>query len=115
MARIQSPPILSQIRVARSYSEQTAALRALKDDIVGHVQRKEKWIENGILEPLVKTLQAIRSPGSRNGDESQSNTGQPRPLADSERVRLLSLELIASFASGKWNGMLRCCDEESVY
>ncbi|KAK0639287.1 armadillo repeat protein [Cercophora newfieldiana] len=100
MARIQSPPILSQIRVARSYSDQTAALRALKDDIVGHIQRKERWIESGILESLVKNLQAVRSPASRNGDETHSNEGQPRPLAESERVRLLSLELIASFASG---------------
>ena len=106
MARIQSPPILSQIRVARSYSEQTAALRALKDDIVGHVQRKERWIENGILESLVKNLQAVRSPVSRNGDESHSNAGQPRPLADSERVRLLSLELIASFSSGEWDALV---------
>ncbi|KAK0613820.1 armadillo repeat protein [Immersiella caudata] len=100
MARIQSPPILSQIRVARSYSEQTAALRALKDDIVGHVQRKERWIESGILESLVKTLQTVRSPSIRSGEDTYSNAGQPRPLADSERVRLLSLELIASFASG---------------
>ena len=103
MARIQSPPILSQIRVARSYSEQTAALRALKDDVVGHLQRKERWIENGILESLVKNLQTIRSPGGQNGDESHNNTGQPRPLAESERVRLLSLELLASFASGELN------------
>jgi armadillo repeat-containing protein 8 len=102
MARIQSPPILSQIRVARSYSEQTAALRALKDDIVGHVQRKERWIESGILESLAKTLQTIRSPSSRNGEDTHSSAGQPRPLAESERVRLLSLELIASFASGEW-------------
>ncbi|KAK1750014.1 armadillo-type protein [Echria macrotheca] len=100
MARVQTPPILSQIRVARSHSELTGALRALKDDVIGHVQRKEKWVEQGILEYLVKNLQSSKSPVTRNGDDSRNPHGQPRPLTDGERVRLLSLDLIAIFANG---------------
>jgi len=101
MARVQSPPILSQIRVPRNCSEQVVSLRALKDDIVGHIQRKERWIENGILESLVKNLQSTRPPTLRNGDDPRSGTERTVPLTDNERVRLLSLELIASFANGE--------------
>ncbi|KAK3371724.1 armadillo-type protein [Lasiosphaeria ovina] len=100
MARIQTPPVFAQIRGARSYSEQAAALRGLKDDTVGHAQRKERWVEYGILEPLVKILQASHSPVSLNGKESPTHPGLPRGLADNELVRLLCLQLIASFASG---------------
>jgi len=101
MARIQSPPILSQIRVARSYTEQNAGLLALKDEIIGHVQRKECWVEKGILETLVNNLQAIASPPPFNGDGSGSPPGSPRPLSDHELVQLQSLQLINSFACGK--------------
>jgi hypothetical protein len=100
MARVQTPPVLSQIRVARSYSEQATALRALKDEVVGHIQRKEWWVQNGILESLVKILQNnVRSPTRANGKEP-GQIGQPVPLSEEELVRLLSLQLIASFAYG---------------
>ncbi|KAK4102647.1 ARM repeat-containing protein [Parathielavia hyrcaniae] len=100
MARPQTPPLLSQIRVARSYSEQATALRALRDELVGHIQRKERWIQNGILEPLVEILQDdVRSPTRLIGKEP-SQTGQPGFLSDHEMVRLLCLQLIASFAYG---------------
>ncbi|KAK5661534.1 hypothetical protein OQA88_11438 [Cercophora sp. LCS_1] len=89
MARVQSPPTHSQILPA-------ATLRTVKDEIVGHVQQKETYVKNGILDSLVRVLQANRPPSIRNGDDSS----EPRPLTESERVRLLALELIASFASG---------------
>ncbi|KAK4155114.1 armadillo-type protein [Chaetomidium leptoderma] len=98
MAKIQSPPVLSQIRDARNYSEQASALRALKDEIIGHVQRKEWWIENGILESLVKILQNGRSPTRSNGKE-RSHIRPPEALTEDEGVRLLSLQLLASFAN----------------
>lgn len=102
MARVQSPPVLSQIRAARTYSEQAAALRTLKDEVIGHVQRKETWIERGILESLVKILQAnSRSPTTLNGSGPRSPGGHSGALAEDEVVRLLSLQLLASFAYGE--------------
>ncbi|KAM7200515.1 Armadillo-type fold [Naviculisporaceae sp. PSN 640] len=100
MARIQSPPILSQIRVARNYSDQVASLRALKDEVVGHAQSKEKWVEQGVLEPLVKMLQTSGSPSRFTGKEGRNITGHQRVLTDAELVRLHALQLIASFANG---------------
>jgi hypothetical protein len=101
MARIQSPPVLSQIRVARSYAEQAAALRALKDEIIGHVQRKEWWVQNGILESLVKILQNNARPPPRSNGKDRSQIEQPGTLAEDDTVRLLSLQLLASFTYGE--------------
>jgi hypothetical protein len=96
MEQVQSSPVLSQIRAARSYSEQAAALRALRDDLIGHPRRKEWWVQNGILETLVKFLQNnIQSPGW-----SASRAGQSGPLEEDEVVRLLSLQLLSSLAFG---------------
>ncbi|KAH6848338.1 armadillo-type protein [Chaetomium sp. MPI-CAGE-AT-0009] len=98
MARVQSPPLLSQIQGARSYSEQATALRTLRDEITGHSQRKERWIQSGVLELLVNILQTNDPlPRSSNGKE-RSQTGQAEGLSEEAAVRLLSLQLIASFA-----------------
>ncbi|KAM7218819.1 ARM repeat-containing protein [Rhypophila decipiens] len=86
--------------VARSYSEQVASLRALKDEVVGHVQRKEKWVEQGVLESLIKMLQPNRSPSRLSGKEARDSSGQPKALTEDELVRLHALQLIASFANG---------------
>lgn len=109
MARIQSPPILSQIRVARSYSEQVASLRALKNEVVGHAQRKEKWVEQGVLESLVKLLQTSRFPTRLNGKETRNSNGSPKPLTEDELVRLHSLQLLASFANGRLHVYFTTC------
>lgn len=113
MARVQTPPVLSQIRVARSYSEQATALRALKDEIIGHVQQKERWIEYGILESLVKLLQHNpRASTTLNGKEPHRQRGQPGALFEDEEVRLLSLQLIDSFAYGEL--VLDSSEEQAV-
>lgn len=101
MARVQSPPILSQIRVARSYGEQSDALQALKNEIIGHVQKKEKWVEAGVLEPVVKILASSRTPAKLNGKESRSHVSPTRPLSEDETARLHALQLLASFANGE--------------
>lgn len=79
--------------------EQTAALRSLKNEVIGHVQKKEAWIKLGVLEPIVRTLASARSPGKLNGKDA----GVPlpeRPLSEEESVRLQALQLVASFANG---------------
>lgn len=99
MARPQSPPILAQLRSARTLPEQTAALRALKNEVVGHVQRKEFWISLGVLDPIVRTLTSARPPVKPNGKDARFPLTQ-RPLSEDESVRLQALQLVASFANG---------------
>jgi hypothetical protein len=96
------------IRTARSHAEQAAALRSLKNEITGHVQKKERWIEQGILEPIVKILQTSRAAANQNGKDFRGINTQPRSLTDEEHVRLHALQLLAIFANGK-----RCIDGTS--
>ncbi|KAG5791271.1 hypothetical protein H9Q69_009665 [Fusarium xylarioides] len=99
MARAQSHPILAQLRNARTLPEQIDALRALKNEIIGHVQRKEQWVGLGVLHPIVRTLASARSPAKPNGKDSRYPLPQ-RPLSEDENVRLQALQLVASFANG---------------
>jgi hypothetical protein len=101
MARPQNSPILAQLRNAKSLPEQTAALQALKNEIVGHVQRKEAWIGLGVLEPIVRTLASSRSPAKPNGKDATIQLVS-RPLSDEDSVKLQALQLVASFANGNY-------------
>lgn len=99
MARPQSPPILAQLRSARTVPEQATALRALKNDIVGHVQKKEQWIALGVLEPIVRTISPRNPQTKLNGKGSHAELCS-RPLSDEDGAKLQALQLLASFAHG---------------
>lgn len=102
MARVQAPPILAQIRAAKTPAQQATALRALRDDIIGHSQRKEQWVRDGILEPLVKTLVENAPLQKRPSGGSQVEVDPATGLGEEETVRLLSLQLLASFTYSQW-------------
>ncbi|ATY66979.1 Armadillo-type fold domain containing [Cordyceps militaris] len=99
MTRPQSSPILSQLRGAKTFAEQTVALQALKNEIVGHVQRKEEWVSVGVLEPIVRSLVTTRSPMKTN-DKDTRQSATLRPLSEEDGVKLQALQLISSFATG---------------
>lgn len=96
MARLHIAALLSP-----DQEEQLSALRTLKNEIVGHDQKKEKWVENGIIEPVVKILESSRSSPSTNGkDSSRGRVPPSRPLTGEESVRLQALQILASLANG---------------
>lgn len=99
MARPHDSPILAQLRNAKTLSEQAAALQALKNEIVGHVQKKEAWIALGVLEPIASTLVSNGSTSKLNGKDAYIQLSPP-PLSDEDSVRLQALQLVASFANG---------------
>jgi armadillo repeat-containing protein 8 len=107
MARAQSSPILAQLRGARSLVEQSAALRALKNEIVGHIQKKEAWISLGVLKPIVQTLSSSRPSAKLNGKGSRLQLGN-RPLSEDDGAKLQALQLLASFANGLFTSMISC-------
>lgn len=100
MARTESSPILAQLRSAKTVEDQTAALQALKNEIVGHVQKKEAWVTLGVLDPIVRALSANRSSTKVHGKDSSAHVLQ-RPLTAVESLKLQALQLIASFANGR--------------
>ncbi|KAJ4014856.1 hypothetical protein NW766_005173 [Fusarium irregulare] len=97
MAPAQSHPILAQLQDAMT--ERTSALRALKNEIVGHVQRKEQWIGLGVLDPIVTILVDATPSSKPTGKDSRSPQTQ-RPLSEDEGMRLQAIQLIACFANG---------------
>ena len=104
MARPSTPPILSELRSSSSSANQVAALRALKNDIVGHEQRKELWITLGILAPIARILNTNKPNGKRrvrdvngNGHAGKSRIGG----TDDEEARLQAITVVGSFANGQ--------------
>ncbi|KAH6656725.1 armadillo-type protein [Truncatella angustata] len=73
-----SVDIIAQLAAGASNDDRLSGLTALKNDVVGHSQKKEQWIRSGVLRPLVSIV-----------DNSRSE----------ERVRLAALQLLACFAS----------------
>lgn len=99
MPKLEATPILGQLRSATTYAEQADALRSLKNDIVGHRQKKEAWVAAGVLEPVVKILETKRTPGKRNGKESRFQSGSPE-AAEEESVKVQAIQALSTFANG---------------
>lgn len=100
MSRGLNLALLTALR-SHDQAEQLSALRSLKNDIVGHVQKKEKWIEEGVLEPIVRILDTGRSTAKPSRRDSRSHAQpSPRSLVGEESARLQALQILASLANG---------------
>lgn len=93
--------LLAQLRSASSYSEQAAALRSLKNEIVGHTQKKEALVAAGVLEPIVRMLSASSSSNKLNGKDSRFNAAHTRTPTEEEAVRLQAVQALSTIASGR--------------
>ncbi|EHK46424.1 hypothetical protein TRIATDRAFT_89808 [Trichoderma atroviride IMI 206040] len=101
MARPQNSPILAQLRNAKTCPEQSTALQALKNEIVGHHQKKETWVSLGVLEPVIRTLTSARPAAkSSTSKDARPQASGRRPLSEEDNVRLQALQIITSFAKG---------------
>ena len=65
MARSSIPPALLELRSPTSPSAQVEALRDLKNEIVGHDQRKELAVRHGVVAPLARILRAEARRGGK--------------------------------------------------
>ncbi|KAL2753678.1 hypothetical protein ACRALDRAFT_1077372 [Sodiomyces alcalophilus JCM 7366] len=99
MAQDSEPLLLAFINNARTYAEQASALRSLKNDIVGHAQKKKSWVGLGVLRSIVGILQASKLPSKANGKLRQASANA-MSLSEEESVRLHALQVLSSFANG---------------
>ena len=67
MTKVVSPHLLDDVRNADSTAGRIAALRALKNDIIGHDQKKQAWTELGVL-PLLSDVLLSRRGVARKAD-----------------------------------------------
>ncbi|OBT67931.1 hypothetical protein VE03_02528 [Pseudogymnoascus sp. 23342-1-I1] len=98
METSSTQPILAQIHHPSSSTEHVTALRALKNDIIGHQQRKEAWVSLGILDSIAQASASQESrQGSKSGQGPAPDTGS---LSDEETLRLQALSILGSLAYG---------------
>ncbi|KAI9819823.1 MAG: hypothetical protein M1832_003898 [Thelocarpon impressellum] len=103
MTRPATPPILAQIRAPSSPAALLSALKALKNEIIGHDQKKEVWVNLGVLPVLVSALSPSRFEGKRrsreiNGGGAVRPQGPKAPLNEEEEIRLQATNIIGSLA-----------------
>lgn len=106
MTRASTPPVLLQLQTADSPSSQAAALRTLKNETIGHDQRKEAWIRWGIVPTLAKLL-ASRPPNDKTSTISEINgTASGRDLAypkkEVDEACLQAIIVVGSLVQGIW-------------
>ncbi|KAL8664163.1 MAG: hypothetical protein Q9202_003241 [Teloschistes flavicans] len=96
-------PILSELRSSTSATCQVAALRALKNEIIGNDQKKRMWISLGVLSPLVPIISPVNGNGKRR-DQNLSTTGNHDKTAldqsDEEEARIQAIIVVGSLAHG---------------
>ncbi|KFY18330.1 hypothetical protein V493_08706 [Pseudogymnoascus sp. VKM F-4281 (FW-2241)] len=93
-----SQPILAQILHPSSPTEHVTALRALKNDIIGHQQRKEAWVGHGILDSIVQVSTSKES--THCSKLSQEPASDTESLNEEETLRLQALSILGSLAYG---------------
>ncbi|KAI1506563.1 armadillo repeat protein [Biscogniauxia marginata] len=84
-------------RLAANTPDRIAALRYLKNDVIGHLQKKEQWVRQGILPPVVRI---VTSDGLElDGKDTPPRFLTLRTFTDEDAAKLQALQLLASFAS----------------
>jgi armadillo repeat-containing protein 8 len=101
MARVETSAILNELQTPSSISNQVQALRSLKNEIVGHNQRKEKWISQGVVLHLKRILETHKlSSKRRQRDVGIIDSSREQPRSDEEEARLQAIAIVGSLAHG---------------
>jgi len=95
MVQAASLAAIEALKNADSAYQQIESLRQLKNSIIGHDQRKELAVKQGVLESLVKI---VSSPGT--GDYNGAASGYTQPRTQQDEARLQATIILGSLASG---------------
>lgn len=109
MGRSNIPPALNELSNPSSPEAQVNALRNLKNEIVGHEQRKELAVVHGIVKPLARLLKGgIRKGGKRrrngsitNGSGGASAMGRDNEWDVEDELRFQATLVVGSLANGE--------------
>lgn len=96
MTRAETPPILLQLQNADTLSSQTIALRDLKNETIGHDQRKETWVQLGLI-PVLANVLASKSAGLQSDSKHRELPGSREERDD---ACLQAIILLGSLAQG---------------
>lgn len=94
------PELLSELRSPSSSSSQIQSLRAVKNEIIGHVLKKQAWIESGIVPILSHILTSRQGLGKYPAEQEFSYVGKRGRLVDEDERCLQGIIIIGSLAQG---------------
>jgi len=106
MTRRATLPILSELRSASSPASQVKALKELKNELIGHEQKKEVWIGMGVLTPLARILSSHKGDGKKKhrdinvSDDQEEKDGNAVPIE--VEAQLQAIIVLGSLAYGQW-------------
>ncbi|KAF1353538.1 armadillo-type protein [Delphinella strobiligena] len=91
---------LRELKTIPAPEDQLELLRLLKNDIVGHGQRKELVVRHGLLDPLAQILlSTTKATGKKVSLPSTSQLDQPAPLSLEHDIRLQATLIVGSLAN----------------
>jgi hypothetical protein len=102
--RREPSDILARLCAASSAGMQAAALRDVKDDIIGHEQKKEQWIRLGLVSQLVRILSAPLQPKRSNAAFAVTEPASSAVVGrdtNEELARLQATIIAGSLAHGE--------------
>lgn len=112
MGRSTIPPALIELSNPSTPEAQVNALRNLKNEIVGHEQRKELAVVHGVVKPLAGLLRTeARKGGKRrrgvtNGSSGNANVGREgERIAEwttEDELRFQATLVVGSLANGEF-------------
>lgn len=107
MTRASAPNALYELRNPSSAEAQVEALRQLKNEIVGHDQRKELIVRHGVVRPLARILDGGRRKSAKrrrtetNGHTTTaSSSRRDETWTIEDEVRLQAVMVVGSLALG---------------
>lgn len=92
--------LLPELRNPSSSSTQITSLRAVKNDIIGHGQKKQAWIESGIVPILSHILTSRQGLGKYPTGQEPEQDGSRKRLLDEDECCLQAIIIIGSLAQG---------------
>ena len=103
MTPSSTPPLLSELRSASSPASQVAALRTIKNELIGHDQKKKLWIHLGLLGSVARILNTHKGNGKGKHRDilgSRAQSKQKGRRSDEDEARLQAIIIVGSLAHG---------------
>ncbi|KAI0914506.1 armadillo repeat protein [Ustulina deusta] len=94
---LESQTIIAQLNA--SPADRIAALRSLKNDVVGDIQKKTLWVQHGLIPHIVGLLLSNASEQDRDGKGARQPFLALDTFTEDETAQLQALQLLASFAT----------------
>jgi hypothetical protein len=104
MKRLPTPSILHELQTPASIADLITNLRRLKNELIGHDQRKEDWIGHGIVPVLSRVLTSRKASGKRSRESNvDAKPAERRHLRTEEDEACLQAVIIVGSLAQGWS------------